>query len=218
VTDAKLTAPAAERNKEPILEVLRRVLPAKGLVLEIASGTGQHVVHFARALPNLTWQPSDPDAGARASISAWIAESHLPNVHQPLELDVCREAWPVAACNAIVCINMIHISPWAATEALLDGARRLLLPGGVVYLYGPYRRHGQHTAPSNAAFDHTAPSNAAFDATLRSQDARWGVRDLEQVAEAATARGFDVMETVAMPANNLSVVLSRQAAAADPAG
>src|SRR5690349_20069477 len=126
-----LSAPAAERNKGAILEVLERVLPERGLVLEIASGTGQHVAHFARAPPHLSWQPSDPDPGARTSISAWIAQTGLPNILQPLDLDVRREPWPVSHCDAIVCINMIHISPWTTTQALFDGAGRILADAGL---------------------------------------------------------------------------------------
>ena len=199
---AKLTAPAAERNKQPILDVLRRVLPASGLVLEIASGTGQHVVHFAKALRHLTWQPSDPDARARSSISAWIAEKALGNVREPLDLDVRCQPWPVASCDALVCINMIHISPWSATQALFEGAARILPEGGVIYLYGPYRVNGRDTSESNAA----------FDATLRAQDPEWGVRDLERVVDTADSCGFDFVESVAMPANNLSVVWRRRPA------
>jgi hypothetical protein len=200
----RLTAPAADRNKGPILEVLQRVLPTTGLILEIASGTGQHVVHFAKALSSLTWQPSDPDEHARESISAWIAASQLSNVHEPLDLDVRSPPWPVSACNAVVCINMIHIAPWVATAALFAGAARLLPNHGVVYLYGPYRRNGQHTAPSNAA----------FDASLRAQNPDWGVRDLDQVIDTAAVHGFELVDTVAMPANNLSVVMRKSPALA----
>jgi SAM-dependent methyltransferase len=194
-----LSAPAAERNKGPILGILERVLPDGGLVLEIASGTGQHVVHFAQGLPHLLWQPSDPDPQARASIAAWIAETGAPNILQPLELDVRSEPWPVSHCDAIVCINMIHVSPWIATQALFDGAARVLADAGVVYLYGPYSVEGRHTAPSNAA----------FDASLRAQDPEWGVRDLEKVIASATAHGFTILETADMPANNLSVTFQR---------
>jgi len=197
---AKLTAPAPERNKQPILEVLERVLPASGMVLEIASGTGQHVVHFAKALRHLTWQPSDPDARARSSISAWTAEKALGNVREPLDLDVRCQPWPVASCDALVCINMIHISPWSATQALFEGAARILPEGGVIYLYGPYRVNGRDTSESNAA----------FDATLRAQDPEWGVRDLERVVDTADSCGFDFVESVAMPANNLSVMWRRR--------
>jgi SAM-dependent methyltransferase len=197
--DARQSAPAAERNKDPILAVLRRVLPQSGLVLEIASGTGQHVVHFARALPGLTWQPSEPDMQNRLSIAGWLAETGLPNVRPPLDLDVCRPDWPIDHADAVLCINMIHISPWQATEQLLAGCERILRPGGILYLYGPYRRGGRPTAPSNEA----------FDASLRQRDPQWGVRDLETVVEAASGHGMDLSEVVEMPANNLSVVLLR---------
>ena len=196
---ARLSAPAAERNRGPILDVLRRVLPASGNVLEIASGTGQHAVHFAQALPGLRWQPSDPDAHARRSIAAWVAHAGLANLAEPGAF-VGRVAWwPAAALDAIVCINMIHISPWACTDALFDGASRALRPGGVLFLYGPYRREGRHTAPSNAAFDQQ----------LRSRDPSWGVRDLEAVVALGLDRGLDCTEVIEMPANNLSVVFRR---------
>ncbi|KVP85983.1 SAM-dependent methyltransferase [Burkholderia ubonensis] len=194
----RLSSPAAERNRGPILDVLRRVLPARGDVLEIASGTGQHVVHFAAGLPGLHWRPSDPDAQARRSI-AWIAQAGLSNVDAPLAFDVRDASWPFAALDAIVCINMIHIAPWACAEALFAGASRVLRPGGVLVLYGPYRREGPHTAPSNAA----------FDAQLRSRDPSWGVRDLETVVALGLDRGLDCIEVVEMPANNLSVVFRR---------
>ena len=198
-TDAPQSAPAAERNKEPILAVLRRVLPQSGLVLEIASGTGQHVVHFAKALPDLTWQPSEPDRQMRPSIAGWLAETGLPNVLAPLDLDVTRPEWPIDRADAVLCINMVHISPWQATEQLLAGCGRILGHGGVLYLYGPYRRDGRHTAPSNEA----------FDASLRQRDPQWGVRDLETVVEAASGQGLELVEVVEMPANNLSVVFVR---------
>ncbi len=190
-------APATQRNREPILAVLRRVLPSTGLVLEIASGTGEHAAHFAGALPGVTWQPTDVDPTALAGIASWC--DGVPNVRRAVVLDVTAEAWPVERADAVVCINMIHIAPWAAGEAMLRGAGRVLPPGGVLYLYGPYRRDGAHTAPSNAAFDDT----------LRAQDPRWGVRDLETVVATAAAAGLRHTETVAMPANNLSVVFVR---------
>ncbi len=193
------TAPAAERNKGPILAVLRRVLPESGLVLEIASGTGQHIVHFAGALPGLTWQPSDPDPQMRASIAAWVAEAGLPNVRPPLDLDVRSEAWPVERADAVVCINMIHIAPWAATLHLMAGVSRLLPAQGILVLYGPFRRFGRHTAPSNEV----------FDAQLRRSDPAWGVRDLEQAASVADQTGFVLDEVIEMPANNLSAVFRR---------
>ena len=195
----RLASPACDRNQGPILEVLRRVLPGSGLVLEIAAGSGQHAIHFSRALPMLTWQPTDPNADARASIEAWAADEELPNLMPPIELDVRSQPWPLERADAIVCVNMIHISPWAATLALMRGAGAILPGGGVLYLYGPYRLDGRHTAPSNAA----------FDASLRAQNAEWGVRDLDEVVKVAGTEGLALVETVAMPANNLSVVFRK---------
>src|ERR1700716_4365909 len=146
-----LTAPAAARNRDPILAVLRDILPAAGTVLEIASGTGEHAVHFAAALPHLAWQPTDPDAQARRSIAAHAAAAGPPNLLPPLELDAAAPVWPVTRADALVSINMIHISPWRATQGLMAGAARVLPAGAPLYLYGPYRRHGLHTAPSQPA-------------------------------------------------------------------
>jgi hypothetical protein len=193
-------APAAERNREPILAVLREVLPPDGVVLEIASGTGQHVIHFAAALPQLVWQPSDPDADSRASIAAWTAHAGLANVRAPLALNVERTPWGIDAAQAMLCVNMIHISPWSATQALFDGASRLLGRDGVLYLYGPYRRHGAHTSPSNEAFDQQ----------LRSRNPAWGVRDMESVVALGEAHGFACDEALAMPANNFSLVFTKR--------
>jgi SAM-dependent methyltransferase len=198
-TDTPQSAPAAERNKAPILAVLEQVLPPSGLAVEIASGTGQHVVHFAQALPQWTWQPTEPDSQMRQSIAAWLAKCDLPNVLPPLALDVCQPDWPVDRADAVLCINMIHISPWHATEHLLAGCERILRPGGILFLYGPYRRFGRHTAPSNEA----------FDASLRQRDPQWGVRDLETVAETARQHGLEMSQVVEMPANNLSLVFVR---------
>jgi SAM-dependent methyltransferase len=192
------TAPAAERNKEPILGVLKRVLPARGLVLEIASGTGQHVAHFARALRGLEWQPTEFDASMLPSIAEWIEAEQLTNVRTPLVLDVGKP-WPVDRADAIVCINMVHISPWQATLDLMSGAARVLGRGAVLFLYGPYRRFGAHTTPSNEA----------FDADLRARNPEWGLRDLESVEEAAQRQGFALRDIINMPANNLSVVFER---------
>jgi SAM-dependent methyltransferase len=197
--DARRFSAAAERNRDPILAVLRRHVPATGLVLEIASGSGQHVVHFAAALPALEWQPSDPDASAHASIAAWKAHTGLTNVRAPIALDVRHRPWPVARADAVVAINKIHIAPWEAALALFAGAATVLPDGGIVFLYGPYRRHGAHTAPSNAR----------FDAQLRAQDPAWGVRDLEAVVEAARAEELTLAEVADMPANNFSVVLRK---------
>jgi SAM-dependent methyltransferase len=196
----RLSAPAAERNAAPILDVLRSTLPARGTVLEIASGTGQHAAHFAAALPDLVWQPSDADPRARASIAAWGAYLGLANLLAPLDLDVMSEPWPIAAADAIVCINMIHISPWEATVALMQGAGARLPAGGVLVTYGPYRRGGAHTAPSNEA----------FDADLRARNPAWGVRDMEAVEALAEASGLVCEARVAMPANNFSLVFRRR--------
>ncbi|MDF2970551.1 MAG: hypothetical protein K0R61_1001 [Microvirga sp.] len=195
------TAPAAERNKEPILAVLRQVLPKTGLVLEIASGTGQHAVYFAAALSGLTWQPSDPDAESRILIEAWIAKAGLQNVLPPLALNVHARPWPLERADAVVCINMIHISPWQATLDLMSGAARLLGTEGVLFLYGPFRRFGEHTATSNEV----------FDASLRARNSEWGVRDVEAVGDVASNHSFSLEQVVEMPANNLSVVFRRSA-------
>lgn len=199
--DDRLDAPAAARNRDPILDVLRRVLPDTGLVLEIASGTGQHVVHFARALPALEWQPSEPDAGGRRSIAAWSAADGLANVRAPLDLDVIGGNWPIDAADAIVCINMIHIAPWAATLALMSGAGRILRADGPLVLYGPFRRDGINTAPSNDR----------FDIDLKIRNAAWGIRDIADVTAEAEAAGLRLDEVVEMPANNLTVVFRKAA-------
>ena len=195
----KREAPAAARNRQPILDVLQPRLPENGLVLEIASGTGEHVVHYAAARPELTFQPSDPDAGARASVDDWVRTLGLGNVRPALEIDVTRATWPIERADAVLCCNMIHIAPWEAAIGLVAGAARLLPPGGLLFLYGPYRRGGRHTAPSNEA----------FDGDLKRRNPAWGVRDLEAVAELAASQGFSVPEIVEMPANNLSLLLNR---------
>jgi len=199
MTDRRLEYPATLRNRDVILDVLRGVLPASGLVLEIASGSGEHVVHFARAFPGLTFQPSDPEDAALQSIAAWTQDSGLPNIRPPVVLDASSDHWPVTAADAIFCINMIHIAPWRASEGLFHGAARLLPAGAPLYLYGPYRR----------ADVVTAPSNEAFDASLKSRNPEWGLRDLEAVAEVARAEGFSAPAITEMPANNLSVVFRR---------
>lgn len=199
MADTRLFSPAAERNCRPILDVLRQVLPATGLVLEIASGSGQHAAFFAPHFPRLAWQPSDADGTARRSIAAWVEAAGCTNLHPPVELDAACPAWPVARADAIVCINMIHISPWLATLGLLRGAARVLPPDGVLYLYGPYKRDGRHTAPSNTA----------FDADLNARNPDWGVRDVGDVATAASAEGFGAPVIIPMPANNLSVIFRR---------
>lgn len=188
--------PAPERNKGPILEVLKRVLPARGTLLELASGSGQHCVHFARGLPELTVQPSDVDPENLASIRAWVAEAALPNLRAPLTLDVRAADWGVGRVQAIFNANMIHIAPWECCVGMFDGVGRHLEPGGVFALYGPFRVGGAHTAESNAS----------FDAGLRARDPRWGVRDLEAVTAEAERVGLRLTERVPMPANNFTLV------------
>jgi hypothetical protein len=197
--DARRIAPHVARNAASIIEVLRTVLPASGLVLEIASGSGEHALHFARAFPMLTFQPSDPDRAALRSIEAWEAEEDLPNLLSPIELDAAEADWPVEHAGAILCINMVHISPWAATRGLLYGAGRLLQSGAPLYLYGPYRQRGVETAPSNEA----------FDLSLKSRNPEWGLRNLEDVVEEAGRHGLTLKSVVPMPVNNLSVVLRK---------
>lgn len=194
----KRHAPAALRNREAILQVLRAHLPPRGVVLEVASGTGEHAAFFAPALAPLIWQPSDPDPELRRSIAAHAAEAACETLHSPLDLDATAETWPIQAADAVVCCNMIHIAPWSAAEGLLAGAGRILPPGGSLILYGPFIVGGQ-----------TAESNRAFDASLRERDPAWGVRELDEVAAEADKRGLSLAETVAMPANNLSVIFHR---------
>ncbi len=199
-TDARLHAPACERNRDPILRVLEEVLPEEGVVLEIASGTGMHAVHFAARLPAIEWQPTDPDEAALASIAAWREAEPSPNLRTPLLLDVLSQSWPIERADALFNANMIHISPWETTPALFEGAARILSAGAPMVLYGPYRREGRHTAPSNAAFDES----------LQARDPRWGVRDLSRVVEVAGERGFAHERVVEMPANNLCVIFRRE--------
>lgn len=197
--DPRLFYPAVARNREPILEVLRRVLPTAGLVLEVASGSGEHAAYFAQQLPALLWQPTDLNPGALASISAHRSAAAAGNLLAPLYLDVLSPEWPIDHAEALVCINMTHISPWAATERLMAGAEHILGNDGVVYLYGPYRIEGRHTARSNED----------FDAWLRLQNTEWGVRDLGELQTLAQKYGLKLEETIPMPANNLSVVLRK---------
>ena len=197
--DPRRCSPAAPRNREPILGVLRALLPRTGLVLELASGSGEHIVFFAGHFPRLSWQPSDPDPKARASIAAHGKDAGLPNLRPPLDIDVTAVRWPIAAADAIICINMLHIAPWAAAEGLMAGAGRLLAPGHGLYIYGPFMRDGAHTAPSNAAFDRS----------LRDTDPRWGVRDLGAIARLGEGHGLRLKQVVEMPTNNLSVWLLR---------
>ncbi len=197
--DLRASAPAVARNRDAILTILRRILPRSGLVLELASGTGEHGAYFAAALPDLVWQPSDRAPEALASIAAHRDASGLVNLKAPLMIDAAAPAWPIAAADAVVAINMIHISPWPATEGLMAGAAQLLRPGGPLYLYGAFRRDGRHTADSNRAFDQW----------LQAQNPDWAVRDLGEVVELAARHGLAHAETVAMPANNLSVIFRR---------
>lgn len=190
-------APATTRNREPIAAVLADALPASGLVLEVASGSGEHCAFLAERFPALQWQPSDPDADALASIADWCAD--VPNVLSPLTLDAAEEAWPIGAADAILCINMVHISPWEATLGLMAGAGRLLAPGALLFLYGPYRQRGVPTAESNEA----------FDMSLKARNSAWGLRHVEDVSAAAAAQGLALDRLVAMPANNLSLVFRR---------
>jgi len=195
----KRYAPAAERNRSPIAAVLREVLPESGTILEVASGTGEHSAWFAALFPALRWRPSDPDPDSLASIRAWREDAGLANLLEPVRLDASTEVWPVDSAEAILCVNMVHISPWAATEGLLRGAGRLLPPGGPLVLYGPYRRAGVATAPSNEAFDRS----------LKSRDPKWGLRDLEAVAAKAAANGLRLDQVHEMPANNITAVFRK---------
>jgi len=198
-SDRRLYFPHVARNREPILEVLRRVLPRDGLVLEIASGGGEHAAYFASNLRGLRWQPTDANAEMFDSIAAHRTDAGVANLLAPLHLDVTSEQWPVERADAMVCCNMIHIAPWAATEGLIAGAGRTLRRGAPLYLYGPYKVEGRHTAPSNED----------FDTSLRARNPLWGVRDLTEVSRLAERHGFALAETVSMPANNLSVIFRR---------
>lgn len=198
--DARLFAPATLRNRDAILSLLRDILPAQGLVLEVASGSGEHIAHFASALPGLTFQPSDPSEEALASIAAWTQAQGLSNILPPLRIDAISDGWPLRNADAILCINMVHIAPWAATEGLFRASARILRGGAPLYLYGPFRRPGRELEPGNAA----------FDASLRERDAEWGLRGLDQVEALARAEGFGEADVIEMPANNLSVVLTKR--------
>lgn len=197
MTDPRLFAPAAARNRDAIRDVLRGLLPETGLLLEVASGSGEHALHFAAALPGLLFQPSDPAPENRASIDAWA--SGMPNIRPAIALDATSPDWPISQADAVLCINMIHIAPWTACEGLVRGAAAL---DAMLILYGPFRREGRHTAPSNAEFDES----------LRTRDPAWGVRDIEAVAALAAAHGYAAPEVIHMPANNLTVAFRRAAA------
>ena len=202
--DERRSAPHVARNADPIAEVLREILPARGMVVEVASGSGEHALHFARAFPHLLWQPSDPDPVALRSIEAWRADSGLFNLLPPVALDVRAAEWPLDAADAMVAINLIHISPWSACQGLMRGAGRLLGEGASLYLYGAFLQDAVETAPSNVE----------FDAWLRAQNPEWGVRRLEEVVAEAERTGLALEQVVEMPANNLSVVFRRREEAA----
>lgn len=197
--DLRFSSPSALRNREPIWDVLKTVLPESGTMLEIASGSGEHAVHYAARLPNLIWQPSDPSEKARESIKAWSFEMELTNLLPPLDIDVTSETWPIDRVDAMLAINMVHISPWTATEGLIRGAGKLLSSGGSLILYGPYKQEGREFVDSNME----------FDAWLRNQNADWGIRQLEEVAELAGRAGLSLSSIVDMPANNLCVIFKR---------
>ena len=199
MTDHRQYAPATVRNRDFILDVLRDVLPATGVILEIASGSGEHVVHFASNFPSLVFQPSDPEQEALLSVAAWVKAAQVTNVRAPIVLDASQSPWPIASADGVICINMIHISPWDATVGLISGAAAILRRGSPLYLYGPYKRKGFATAPPNQAFDQN----------LRDRNPTWGLRDLEAVAAIAQSVGFSVPTVTEMPANNLSVVFRR---------
>ena len=196
--EGALSSPAVARNSAAILDILRAHLPARARVLEVASGSGEHAVAFARALPATTWTPSDPSAEARASIAAWRGQADLANLSAPLALDAALpDTWPEVDVQVIFCANMTHISPWAATEGLLSGAGRVLPdPGGLLVLYGPYR---ESAVP-------LAPSNAAFDASLKARDPAWGLRELDDVVALAKSHRLHLTRRVEMPANNLMLL------------
>ena len=197
--DARQYAPATERNREAILEVLLEVLPPTGTVLEVSSGTGEHAVFFAPRLTPRHWLPTDPNPLAIASINAWRSYTKPENLYPPIVIDACQPIWKLKDIEpivAIVNINMIHIAPWEACLGLMTGAKQILPPGGILYLYGPFTRGGKHTSLSNIAFDES----------LREQNPNWGVRDLDEVTEVAKSQQLNLVKTIAMPANNLSVI------------
>jgi len=195
----RLFYPATERNRDVILEVLNRILPKTGHILEVASGSGEHVIHFAKNHPEITWQPSDLAEDSRLSIQAWIDHSGLKNIAPPLALDTTAANWPNTPLDALICINMVHISPWEATLGLMEKAGQLLKENGFLYLYGPYQRDGQHTAPSNAS----------FEGWLKEKDNRFGVRHMEEVEQVAVDNGLKLSQIIDMPANNFSLVFHR---------
>lgn len=198
--DPRFSSPAALRNRDPIADLLRDVLPQNGTVLELASGSGEHVIHFAALFPELVWQPSDPSPEARASIAHRVKGDTITNVLPPLDIDASSQSWPIARADAMIAINMIHISPWPATQGLLRSAGQLLPAGGALFLYGPYRRQGQPLVASNVE----------FDASLRARNPEWGIRLLEDVQSLADQSGLTLSSVTELPANNLGVVFTRQ--------
>ena len=200
LADGRIVSPSAERNKGPIAEILVRTLPARGEVLEVSSGTGQHVLHFAQAMPHIRWRPTERDANSLKSIASWLAQTAAPNVSAPLHLDVYDVIWPAHEVTAVVCINMIHIAAPSAAEALLRGAGNVIAPGGILFLYGPYLRQGRHTSLSNKAFDER----------LKAENPEWGVRNLEDVVDLANSVGLELEQTHDMPANNLAVIFRKR--------
>ena len=195
----RLYAPATERNREPILSVLKMILPTQGKVLEIASGTGEHITFFAPHFPALIWQPSDPNLMHLASIKGWMKQLPSINILPPLQINVTNEAWGMDSVDVILCINMIHIAPWEACFGLFQGTQSILSEGGLLYFYGPFKQQGKHSAPSNES----------FDLWLRAQNPRWGVRDLEAVIDIAQKHNFHLQQVIPMPANNLSVLFCK---------
>lgn len=194
-SEAKRFAPATERNRDVITEALRPILPQSGVILEIASGTGEHIVHFARVFPHLKWQPSDPEPAALASIAAWNDESGLANIMPPVQLDASAD-WSATKADAVLCINMVHISPWEATLGLLRNAAGILPPNAPLYLYGPYRQRGVTTSEGNES----------FDVSLKARNPSWGLRFVEDVTEAALKNGLRLDSVIDMPASNLSLI------------
>jgi hypothetical protein len=195
--DDRRYAPATARNRDPLLQVLKSLLPRTGTILEIASGTGEHACYFAPVFGEAIWQPTDTDESAMASINAHRQADAPANLAPPLHLDVMQAEWPVSAADAVLCVNMVHISPWACCENLFRGCANVLSPGAPLVLYGPFKREGAHTAPSNAEFDQT----------LRRQNAEWGIRDMGEIAEAGKIRGLALEDPIAMPSNNFCLVL-----------
>ena len=191
----KRHAPATERNREPIGDILQSRLPSEGTILEIASGTGQHAIYMAERFSHITWQPSETSPDNIASIKAWALEVNLPNLNTPLELDVNKTPWPINSADAIFCANMIHISPWHSCICLLEGAAKVLTPGAKLFLYGPFLVDGQPTSESNKE----------FDLSLRSRNTQWGLRDVNHVRLEAEKNGFSMQEMLPMPANNFTV-------------